>query len=31
MVAEVLALDTCDVETSKRLREYKQVSTLEFT
>jgi Uma2 family endonuclease len=30
MVAEVLAPDTCDVETSERLREYKQVSTLEY-
>jgi Uma2 family endonuclease len=30
MVAEVLAPDTCDVETVERLREYKQVSTLEY-
>jgi hypothetical protein len=30
MVAEVLAPDTCDAETIERLREYKQVSTLEY-
>jgi Uma2 family endonuclease len=30
MVAEVLAPDTCDIESFERLREYMQVSTLEY-